>query len=264
MKFYSREDLCLLKVNSLKLPQQMVLTDADIKSQNESTIDFFAESFAKTLENLTNVAEMSKVTQQIVTALMLPSLNVEKVSIALDNHLRKYSNFTPNESSSNKMMFIRVLELYKHILPSLSDDHIAEMAKHEPIISLVKNGEIILDVDVLTHSLQLVDALVKICASRKNLLNKIIKYYNDSFKICFALRLTENLFATVIENYVMTRMLNDVYAMPVVKLLLVTIKNILTHIPTNLDESFMNLAFQVRRLFESFLILQRSNFLEVD
>ena len=146
----------------------------------------------------------------LIRLMLLPNVNVEKFATVLEPQLQKYSSYKPSQSGNKKAMITELLKLYQHIVPLLSDAQIVEILRKMPIESIVMSPpQSVEEQNVLIQILRLVNSIIKTCALRRDLGNKIIKRFKDDLKVYFPSRLIEKLFANVLDNFVKTKMLND-------------------------------------------------------
>lgn len=229
--------------NALKVPEKILLNEKEFKELKEFSIPFIVESLTNTLANLTTTGEMTRLIQQVICALLLPNMNIEKLSPNLDKHLIGCGSYKANYSKPRKVMFIKLMELYEHIIPFLSESRIVGILRDDSVHSILFSSQLIEDQEVLIQVLKLTNTIIKLCKDKKDLPNKIIKRYNDEAKVNFSSHLIEKLITNFIENFVKCRLLHDVQALPVIKMILTTIKNTLNYFPMVLDEPFINAAF---------------------
>jgi hypothetical protein len=135
-----------------------------------------------------------------------------------------------------------------HILPHLSDKQIVLILTRKGIFDTLStpNNKIFKDV------LALVNQIILTCDSHQHLAGIIVKKFKENHKIDFGVQLIEKCFQHLYVNLIQcSKSWSSLELKSEIKLILSTIRNVLTHISCTLNESFVN------EMFDKFLSSSR-------
>lgn len=243
----------------LEVPKKLMLTESDIKFYETSSIDHFIDDSCRALENATSIEPIEELTQQVICILMLPKVTVARLDIRLEERLSKYAYYKSHQLNTRKLLFIKYLELFQHILPVATDNQIISLIKGDTIISALLRIEMHSNDDFYVHVLRVLNGILRRCAIGSSLTNRMINSFNDQCKSNFPTRLVERLVENMQENFIKTRALNDTNKLPIFKMVLTSIRNVLSNFPVVMDEPFINETFTSILIATKFFLTSSTN-----
>lgn len=217
----------------LKIPEKLMLNLRDYKYYKLTSSEYFIQYSCCNMENVTSLDQFNELIQKVLCILILPDVNVEPLAKLLNEKLRK--------CKSVNSKYVKFLELFQNIVPFVNENAIIELIKGDSVLYGLTKTENHTNSEIYTQMLRAMNNIVKMCKPRNHLANRIIKAFNDEYKINFPSRVFEKLIENMQENY--NKAFNDITKLPLLKIILTCCLNMLNNFPMTLDEPFLNNTF---------------------
>jgi hypothetical protein len=228
---------------TLKLPQELMLTETDKALLHDTSIDKMVTTACTQLTNVKTLGQVHRAIQGVIAILMLPNEAVWKIAEKLESVIKIFSEYAEKRGESQKEVLAESLELYRNIVPMLSDKLIADTFGRKTFFE-VFNKCIRYDEDVYMQMLQLINSVVVMCKARPNLIEMLTFSFNLNHKLHFASNLIEKLFEHLNDVVLRDRSWIDVSNIPYVRAIFTLMNNTLRTMPILLDEAYMNSMFR--------------------
>ncbi|KAG5675009.1 hypothetical protein PVAND_004949 [Polypedilum vanderplanki] len=239
--------------NILGVPQELLLSDNDNKLLFDTSFENLIKSTCDQLSNIKTLGQIHQTIQNIFALLMLPNISISKIAEKLENVIKTFSGYAEKEGDSQKKVLIECLELYINLLPLLEDKIIAEAFGRKTFLD-VFNISMNNDEHVFMLTLQLYNAVVKLCITRDNLTEMINFSFKINHKLHFSSNLIEKLFDYLTEIILKDKTFNQDISKPITKVIFELMNNTLKAMPVLLDEVYLNKFFsKVLHATRSFL-----------
>lgn len=205
-----------LSRSTLLVPPKLQLTADDFQILHNSTSSKVVDDLCSQLNNA-HLIEETQLLQLFSTLLMIPD---EAITRQLYRRLQKL------EVNSQKQL----MKIYQQIIPSLSDECIVNIFGRSFITRIIMSDQE-MENDIYIETLKVISIVIKLCKSRRSLMDILIRSFERQLKVHLPTRIVEKLTSRLSDKKWHETSL-------VTKATLEVLRNTFTIMPVNLDDAW--------------------------